>query len=465
MNRAALESLLRRRAASDPLLGQLVSAARAVSADLYLVGGYVRDAALRRRTRDVDLLCAGGTARLVAELRARWDSRGFRFRKRGVTTWRFAFQGRQVDIVDASRRGLLGDLERRELTVNAIAYDLAGGRLRDPLRGLADLRAARLRPPSEGVFRDDPLRALRAARFAAQFPRFTLGPAVPRQARAVGASLRRASAERVREELDRLLGSAAPQRGLALLHEWGLAWIVLPELRPLQGCTAGLGRADVWSHTLGALALSGSRSRLPGAGVTRDEADRLALRWALLLHDISKPETLARAADGRPTFHGHEAAGALRADAAMRRLKVPRALRRRVSRLILFHLRPSHLADAGAPPRGMRRLVREAGQDLPLLVFHAACDARASSGPGAAARWRALRAVLLDLLELARAREHAPLPRLVDGRDVMRVLGLAPGPTVGKVLDRLAERQEAGRLRTREEALDFLARLRVRRGR
>lgn len=458
-----LEAVLRRRVTSDALLRELATAASDCAAALYLVGGYVRDAALGRRARDLDLLCAHGTARVVARLRELWGSRGFRFRKRGITTWRFVSRGRQVDLVDAGRRGLLDDLRRRELTFNAIAFDLAARRLHDPLHGLADLRAGRMRPPRDGVLRDDPLRALRAARFAAEYPSFSVAAALRREARTVGPALRRASAERVRDELGRLLEAPAPQRGLALLRELGLAPAVLPELEPLAACTAGRDRRSVWEHTLDALSLSTPGCRLPGAPAVRDASRRRILRWALLLHDISKPETLALDEADQPTFHGHEARGARRADALLRRLKMPRAPRRRIARLVLLHLRPSHLADAGAPPRGMRRLVREAGEDLPLLVLHAACDARASTGPAAAARWRRLRAVLLELLDLDRPR--AIPPRLVDGRDVMRLLAVAPGPEVGRVLEELAELQDTGALSSREEALDYLARLRDRAGR
>jgi hypothetical protein len=106
----------------------------------------------------------------------------------------------------------------------------------------------------------------------------------------------------------------------------------------------------------------------------------------------------------------------------------------------------------------MRRLVREAGEDLPLLVLHSACDARATHGPGAATRWRRLRAVLNELLELARSRDEV-LPALIDGRDVMRVLGRGPGPEIGRLLEQIRERQESGELRNREQALAYLKRI------
>jgi poly(A) polymerase len=234
---------------------------------------------------------------------------------------------------------------------------------------------------------------------------------------------------------------------------------VLPELAPLRSCIAGQGRPDVWSHTVAAIARTTTSPRLPASFALRPPAQRRLLRWALLLHDIAKPETLVVSGDGKPTFHGHEVLGARRAESLLRRLILPRAERRRICRLIRFHLRPGHLADSGAPPRGMRRLVREAGDDLPLLVLHSAADARASGTPDAAARWRRLRAVLHELLELGRARRDLPAEPLLDGKQVMSLLNIGPGPEVGRFLERLRERQEAGTIRTREEALAALRRM------
>jgi putative nucleotidyltransferase with HDIG domain len=228
----------------------------------------------------------------------------------------------------------------------------------------------------------------------------------------------------------------------------------------LRSCRAGAGRPDVWRHTLDAIARSCRTGRLPGARAVRAAHAQRIVRWTLLLHDISKPETHAVREDGRPTFHGHEVLGAERAGHVLARLRVPRDERRRICRLILLHLRPSHLADADRPTRGMRRLVREAGGDLPLLVQHAACDALASGSPDAGRRWRRLRRVLGELIELWEARRARRLPPLVDGRDVMRVRRLSPGQEIGRLLERVRELQEAGALGTRDEALAWLRRSR-----
>lgn len=456
MTSRELESRLRRRTARHPLLRGVRDSCRRTGAEVWVVGGFVRDTALGRQTDEVDLIGGRGTARLVARLQTLWGTRGHRFRKRGVTTWRFVAGGDRLDLVDASRRGLEADLRRRELTINAVAFDPLESRLVDPLRGLADLRAGRLRAPGPRTMRDDPLRALRAARFLAQLPDFRLMPDARRQARAAARALRRCAVERVAEELDKLLRADAPWRGLEALVRLELLTAVLPELEPLRRCVAGQDRPDVWRHTLDAIACSATPRGLPASAVVRDPAARGLLRWALLLHDISKPETLQLLPDGRPAFHGHEMLGSRRAEALLRRLRFPAARRKRICRIVELHLRPSHLADAGATPRGLRRLARDAGEDLAVLVLHAACDARASGGPQAPRRWRRLGRVLRALLEVGESRRRHPLPRLLDGRDVMRLLKLEQGPAIGRILERLREAQEEGAVGSRREAVAWL---------
>lgn len=453
-----MERRLRSRVQRDPILRTVREASQETGVPVWLVGGMIRDIALGRRVQDVDLAAGKRASILVHHLEAAWNRHAFRFRKRGVTTWRIRVESREVDLVDAGGRGIERDLFRREFTVNAMAFDLKGGPLLDPTGGLRDLRAGLLRLPRPGVVAEDPIRALRAARFLAQFPQLRLHTSIKREAAASVLALRRASIERVRDEVDTIVGSAAPDRGLEALERLGLLVSVLPELLPLTDCVAGLDRPSVWRHTLDALARRARPGRLPGArSVSNDpEASRI-LGWALLLHDISKPETISHAPDGRPTFHGHETLGARRAAALLRRMLVPRSLRKRIVRLVLFHLRPHHLTDAGAPARGLRRLVRDAGLDLPVLVLHAACDALASGGPEQAARWRRLRAVLWRLMSLHEEALRESPPPLVNGGDVMTALGIDEGPEVGRVLRRIEELREEGRLRTRRDALLYLA--------
>jgi poly(A) polymerase len=413
-------------------------------------------------TGDIDLVAGLGAARLVRALAARWGTQGYRFRRRGVTTWRFKARGAGVDIVDASRRGLDADLRRRELTINAVAYDPVGRRLHDPLRGLSDLRRRQLRAPAEDVFTDDPVRVLRLARFLAELPEFGPTRTTERWARAAAPRLRRAAAERLRDELDKLLIAPAAARGLEFLTRLGAREALLPELAPLAGCVAGADRPDVWSHTVEAVRFS--QISLPGLHASRwlrAPSSRRLLRWALLLHDIAKPATFDVRPDGRPSFHGHETLGARQADRLLRRLRQPRAMRGRVGRLIRLHLRPSQLAESGATPRGCRRLVRDAGEDLPLLVLHAACDALASGSPDARVRWPPLRRTLKQLLLLDSKATQLVSPPLLDGHDLMDTLNLPPSPTIGHLLLALREAQQLGEIATRDAALTLARQLLV----
>jgi len=297
------------------------------------------------------------------------------------------------------------------------------------------------------------MRAVRAARFLAELPDFTLHRAARVEARGVAGNLRRAAVERVREELGKLLSAAAPRRGLLELQELGLIDPLLPELKPMRDCAGGSDRPDVWTHTLDCIGLSARPLRVPASHVVRDADSRRILRWALLLHDISKPETLRRGPTGAPSFHGHEVLGSRRAETLLRRLRLPRVERKRIGRLVLNHLRPGHLADAGIPARGVRRLVRDAGADLPLLLFHAACDAKASGGPADRARWRRMRTALERLAEIAERRARKPLPPLLDGDLLIETLDLEPGPRIGRILREVRDAQEAGSVRTTEAAL------------
>jgi len=454
LTRRELATFLARRVARDPLAREIRDLARATEVPAWLVGGFVRDAALGRRGRDLDFSAGPGAPRFVAALEQTFETSGFRFHKRGVTTWRFHLRdGHQVDVVDVGRRGIQNDLARRELTINAIAFDLGDESILDPLRGLADLRAHLLRLPRRGVFEEDPMRAVRAARFLAELPDFTLHRAARVEARGVAGNLRRAAVERVREELGKLLSAAAPRRGLLELQELGLIDPLLPELKPMRDCAGGSDRPDAWTHTLDCIGLSARPLRVPASHVVRDADSRRILRWALLLHDISKPETLRHGPTGAPSFHGHEVLGSRRAETLLRRLRLPRVERKRIGRLVLNHLRPGHLADAGIPARGVRRLVRDAGADLPLLLFHAACDAKASGGPADRARWRRMRTALERLAEIAERRARKPLPRLLDGDLLIETLGLEPGPRIGRILREVRDAQEAGSVRTTEAAL------------
>ena len=275
----------------------------------------MRDAALGRRAADVDVAAGPRCARFVSALAARFGRRAFRFRKRGVTTWRIVLDGREVDVVDVGRRGFARDLARRDFTVNAVAFDPVAGEVEDP--------SAAARPPARAAARSRAQDVPRRSRACA--PRRALPGRLPGLAAAPGQRRRRHGR------------GACPGprfRGTDPRRAAGAAARPRPPPRPARPPappSPSLGPSGARSHDR----LRGgppSPRRLLASGdvlaaATRapiaTEEERAVLRWALLLHDVSKPETLQVRADGRPTFHGHEVLGALRAEAVLRRLKTP----------------------------------------------------------------------------------------------------------------------------------------------
>jgi poly(A) polymerase len=324
------------------------------------------------------------------------------------------------------------DLSRRDFTINAMAIRLPDGEFVDPFEGVKDLAATRLDTPldPEVAFSDDPLRMLRAARFVSQLG-VTPAPRVVEAIERMRERLRIVSAERIREELDKLLLGESPGAGLALLVETGLAEEFLPELPALQLEQDPVHHhKDVLRHTF--------------AVIERLEPDPV-LRLAGLLHDIGKPSTREITPDG-VSFHHHEVVGARMAEDRLRELRYPNAVVEDVRKLVELHLRFHGFGD-GWTDAAVRRYVRDAGPLLDNLnqLTRADCTTR---DPKRAERF----ALLQDELEerIARLAEQENLEAMrptLDGRQVMERLGLEPGPIVGEALAFLMEiRMERGEL-------------------
>jgi poly(A) polymerase len=431
----------------DPLSKELGDRFQAAGHELYLVGGVVRDLVMGRLAPDTDADYATDaspteTSRL---LRGWADAQylvGVRFgtvgaRRNGrvleITTFReerYPEDDRKPFVTFA--KDIQSDLSRRDFTINSMAVRLPDGDFVDPFEGVKDLAAKRLDTPldPEIAFSDDPLRMLRAARFASQLG---VTPA-PRVVEAIGRMRERlhiVSAERIREELDKLLVAESPGAGLALLVESGLAEEFLPELSALQLEQDPVHRhKDVLRHTF--------------AVIERLEPDRV-LRLAGLLHDIGKPSTRAITTDG-VSFHHHEVVGARMAEHRLRELRYPSSVVEDVCALIELHLRFHGYGD-GWTDAAVRRYVRDAGPLLDQLnqLTRADCTTR---DPKRAERF----ARLQDELEerIARLAEQENLEAIrpsLDGRQVMERLGLEPGPLVGEALAFLMEvRMEGGEI-------------------
>ncbi|HEX6311061.1 MAG TPA: CCA tRNA nucleotidyltransferase [Acidimicrobiia bacterium] len=428
-----LRPLLDRESPVQQLAGRL----RGAGYQCYLVGGTVRDALLDRAHEDVDVATDARPDAVEALVRG-WAAdvwlQGRRFGTVGarigetrleITTFRaevYRPDSRKPEVEFAD--DVETDLSRRDFTVNAMALELPEPRLLDPFDGAGDLAARRLRTPLEPEvsFLDDPLRMLRAARFVAAFG-LVPDPAVVAAIEELHPRLEIVSAERIRDELSKLLVVADPSPGLWLLTRTGLSDEFVPELNAMRLEQDPIHRhKDVLAHTI---------------AVVKNTRPELKVRLAALLHDIGKPKTRS-IGPGGVSFHHHEVVGARMAEERLRALRYPNEIVDDVTRLVYLHLR-IHTYSMGWTDRAVRRYARDAGPLLDELNHLVRCDCTTRNQ----ARARALQRRMDELeARIAELREREELERIrppLDGRQVMEFLGIPPGPLVGDALDFLLE--------------------------
>jgi poly(A) polymerase len=418
---------------------------------LALVGGPVRDAFLGRRSPDLDFTTDATPDETLAVIRgwadAHWEiGKAFGtigLRKGGhlieVTTYRsdvYDRTSRKPEVTFGST--LSEDLVRRDFTVNAMAVRFPSLEFVDEHGGLADLAARMLRTPSspEASFADDPLRMLRAARFASQLG-FTVAPAVTAAMTTAAGTLSIVSAERVREEFTRLVMSDSPREGLTLLVETGLADVFLPELPALQlEVDEHHHHKDVYQHSLTvleqAIALEGPRV-VPGVAApeTVDGPD-LVLRLAALLHDVGKPATRRFEPRGGVSFHHHEIVGAKLVTKRLRAMRYDKETIAAVSRLVELHLRFHGYGAGEWTDSAVRRYVTDAGPLLPRLHLLTRSDSTTRN-----ARKAQRLATTYDELEgrierLKAAEELAAVRPELNGNEIGEILGVPPGKVIGE---------------------------------
>ncbi|MCP2291394.1 poly(A) polymerase [Nocardia amikacinitolerans] len=430
--------------------------------ELYLVGGSVRDAVLGRLGTDLDFTTSARPEQVQELMRGwadhLWDTGGLAFgtvsaakddQQLEITTFRSDTYDRvsrnpEVTFGDT----LQGDLVRRDFTVNAMAVKIAAdGSLEfiDPLGGMDALLEGVLDTPAapEDSFNDDPLRMLRAARFVSQLG-FELAPRVRTAIEAMAGEIDRITAERVRVELDKLIGGAHPIDGINVMCETGLAQRVLPEVPAMKlEIDEHHQHKDVYWHSL---------TVLQQAIDLEDGDPDLVLRWAALLHDIGKPDTKRNEPGGGVSFHHHEVVGAKMVRKRMRALKYPKQFTEDVARLVFLHLRFHGYGKGQWTDSAVRRYVTDAAELLPRLhkLVRADCTTRNKR------RAAALRATYDDLEtrieRLQQAEDLAKVRPDLDGNAIMELLGLRPGPEVGKAWRYLKElRLDRGPM-TRDEA-------------
>ncbi|WP_129841467.1 CCA tRNA nucleotidyltransferase [Streptomyces sp. RFCAC02] len=449
VQRRAVGELLRVAPVADDLAARFAEA----GFSLALVGGSVRDALLGRLGNDLDFTTDARPEDVLRIVRpwadAVWDV-GIAFgtvgcRKRvpeaqdgrdfqlEITTYRSEAYDRTSRKPEVAYGDSLDeDLRRRDFTVNAMAVALPRKEFIDPHDGLSDLARRVLRTPGtpEESFSDDPLRMMRAARFAAQLD-FAVAEPVQAAMRAMAERIDIVSAERVRDELNKLLLSEHPREGITLLVDSGIADRVLPEIPALRLERDEHHRhKDVYEHSLTVLEQA--------IGLEKEGPD-LVLRLAALLHDIGKPRTRRFESDGRVSFHHHEVVGAKMTKQRMTRLKYPNDMVRDVARLVELHLRFHGYGTGEWTDSAVRRYVRDAGPLLPRLHKLTRSDCTTRNRRKALALSQAY-----DSLEerIERLREQEELEAIrpdLDGNEIMTALGVGPGPEVGRAYRYLLE--------------------------
>ena len=429
---------------SDPIFRRISRLADAMGVRAYVVGGYVRDYYLGRPSTDIDVVVVGSGIAVAEALAAELHTRLSVFKTFGTAMLRTG--GMEVEFVGARKESysadsrkpaveegtLEDDQRRRDFTINAMAWSLNGatfGELVDPFDGMSDLEECIIRTPCDPdvTFSDDPLRMMRAVRFASQLG-FTIEEETFEAIRRNAERIRIVSRERIVTELNKIVLSPVPSMGFELLELTGLLERIFPEMHNLKGVEKRGRHAhkDNFIHTLKVV-----------DNVARRSGD-LWLRWAAVLHDIAKPLTKAYDPKAGWTFHGHEVVGSKMVPGIFRQLKLPLNEHMKfVQKMVFLHLRPIILSEDMVTDSAVRRLLFEAGDDVEKLMT--LCEADITSGIDAKvkrymANFRLVREKMADLEERDRIRNFQPP---VTGEIIMQTYGLPPCRAVGEIKERI----------------------------
>ena len=416
--------------------------------DAYLVGGYVRDKLLNRPSKDIDILCVGNGIELAENVCREFKScSGVTvFKKFGTAMlktgdFELEFVGaRKESYVRHSRKpkvekgSLKDDLLRRDFTINALAVKIEEkglGEWVDLFGGLEDLNNGWIRTPVDPAetFSDDPLRMLRAIRFATQLE-FEIRDETFLGIQASSERIKIISTERITAELQKIMASDQPSKGFILLDKCHLLPYFLPEISAMKGAEKkdGIGHKDNFYHTLEVL------DRLA------KNSDDIWLRWAALLHDVGKPKTKRFEKDHGWTFHGHEVVGARMVPRIFRRLKLPTGKEMKfVEKLVALHLRPISLTKEEASDSAVRRLLFDAGEDIEALLL--LCEADITSKNKEKVKrflenYKRVRLRIKEVEERDRIRNWQPP---ITGDVIMETFGIKPSEKVGIIKESIKE--------------------------
>ncbi len=425
-----------------------VAAERGVRA--FVIGGFVRDCFLGRPRADIDIVVEGSGIDFAKAVGQKTKQHVSYFKNFGTAM--LHFRGDEVEFVGARKESyrresrkpivengtLEDDQQRRDFTINAMAFSLQPedfGALVDPFGGIRDLNDGIIRTPldPDTTYSDDPLRMLRAVRFATKLSTpehpFRIVPESMESMRRMADRLSILSCERIAEELNKMLAADDPAMAFRLMDEAGLLGHVLPELLALKGVETvdGRGHKDNFAHSLAVL-----------DNVART-SDKLYLRWAALLHDIGKPASKRYDASVGWTFHGHEVVGARMVPKIFDRLRLPLDEMKYVQKLVRLHLRPIALVDDEVTDSAVRRLLFDAGDDIDDLMLLCNADIT-SKNEAKVARIRAnFELVARKLVEVEAKDAIRNFKNPIDGEYVMQVYGVPPCKQIGQIKEMVKE--------------------------
>lgn len=427
---------------TSPVFLEISKAADKLGVECYVIGGYVRDIIIGRESKDIDIVCVGSGIALAEALAERLGDNVYVNVFKNFGTAQVIFGEMEIEFVGARKESyrsesrkpivedgtLEDDQNRRDFTINALGISLNGktfGELIDPFDGVKDIKRKIIRTPLEpGItFSDDPLRMMRAIRFASQL-NFDIAPDTFDAISEMAKRIEIVSQERITDELNKIILSPVPSYGFNLLFQTGLLKIIFPEMVKLYGVEVVKGKShkDNFYHTLQVL------------DNTAKVSDDLWLRWAAILHDIAKPATKRFFPKVGWTFHGHEDLGARWVKGIFKRMKLPLdAKMRSVTNLVKLHLRPIALAKEGITDSALRRLLVDAGNDLEHLMMLCRADIT-SKDPNRVKRYLGnfdkVEEMLIELEERDKLRNFQPV---ITGEVIMETFNLQPSKEVGEL--------------------------------
>ena len=431
----------------SPVFKLVGETAKELGVRAFVIGGYVRDCFLGRPNTDIDIVVEGSGIQLAEAVAKKCGAKVSVFKNFGTAMLKY--HGIELEFVGArkesynrdSRKPIVedGTLEedqlRRDFTINAMAFSLQKedfGALVDPVGGIRDLDAGIIRTPlePEQTYSDDPLRMLRAIRFAAQLStaerQFTIVPESIQAMKTMAERMQILSKERIVEEVNKMLLTSKPSMAFELMEETGLLKQFLPELSRLKGVETvdGKGHKENFTHTLQVL----------DNVVQENPESGLWLRWAALLHDIGKPASKRYVQGQGWTFHGHEVVGARMVPAIFQKLKMPLNEKMKyVQKLVSLHLRPIALVDDEVTDSAVRRLLFDAGEDIDDLMLLCNADIT-SKNPAKVARLRRnFELVKAKMAEVEAKDELRNWKNPITGDYIMQLFGIEPCNTIGQL--------------------------------